>query len=457
MDTRICQDRLKTLNEKPINDSAKYVLYWMQQSQRAFYNHALEHAVEWANELGKGLVVAFVLMDDYPDATERSFAFMLEGLVETGDTLKDRNIKFVMRIGKPVEVIPELAKEAAVLITDRGYLRHQRQWRKQISMEISNKMVQVETDAIVPVEVASDKREYAARTIRSKLMDKYKGYLKQIRAQSPTKSSMSYQIKKEDYSNIDEMLQKIKVDSNVKRSEQFQGGTTQAKKIFKKFLDQKLSDYDDDRNQPQKDKVSYMSMYLHFGQISPVWIANQLEKMKSNQNTKAYLEELLVRRELAINFVYYTDNYDDFDCLPDWAQKTLNKHDSDDRPHQYTRKELEDGCTHDEVWNTAMEQMKQTGYLHNYMRMYWGKKILEWSSSSRYAYKTLMYLNNKYFIDGRDCSSYANVAWVFGLHDRAWQENEVFGKVRSMTRKGLERKFDSTDFIEKVKSASTRK
>ena len=165
---------------------------------------------------------------------------------------------------------------------------------------------------------------------------------------------------------------------------------------------------------------------------------------------EAFIEELIVRRELAMNFVYYTPEYDNYRCLPDWAKKTLSEHKKDKRDHTYTRRQLEDARTHDEYWNAAMREMKSTGFMHNYMRMYWGKKILEWSNTPEHAYKTTLAINNKYFLDGRDANSYTGVAWVFGVHDRAWFERPIFGKIRYMAASGLERKCDIQAYVEKV-------
>ena len=195
-----------------------------------------------------------------------------------------------------------------------------------------------------------------------------------------------------------------------------------------------------------------MSKYLHYGQISPVYIALEVEAANaSKKNKDSYLEELIIRRELPMNFVFYESNYDKYSALPDWAKKTLAEHKDDERDPGYTRKELEAAETDDPYWNAAMNELKYTGYMHNYMRMYWGKKILEWSSSPEYAFETTLYLNNKYFLDGRDANSFANVAWVFGQHDRGWTERAVFGKVRYMSAGGLERKADPDAYVEKVK------
>ena len=195
---------------------------------------------------------------------------------------------------------------------------------------------------------------------------------------------------------------------------------------------------------------------MHFGQISPVEIALKINRAKSGSKSdkEAFLEELIVRRELAINFVYFEPDYDSYSCLPQWAKTTLQEHKNDKRPYIYTRKQLENSETHDDAWNAAMTEMRQTGYMHNYMRMYWGKKILEWTNTPRYGYATILHLNNKYFLDGRDPNSYANVAWVFGLHDRPWKERSVFGKVRYMNLKGLQRKFDIDAYINNVQKLS---
>jgi deoxyribodipyrimidine photo-lyase len=201
-----------------------------------------------------------------------------------------------------------------------------------------------------------------------------------------------------------------------------------------------------------------VSKYLHFGQLSPLYIALELRKQGANVNEQvaSYLDELLIRRELTYNFVYYTPDYDKYSCLPDWVQKTLDEHRADVRPHRYTFNQLEAAQTHDPYWNAAMLEMKTTGYMHNYMRMYWGKKILEWCKTPEAAYATALTLNNKYFLDGRDPNSYGNVGWIFGLHDRSWGEREIFGKVRFLSASGLERKSDIDAYVEWVKGLAAK-
>lgn len=449
----IATERVQELNDREARPDRKYILYWMQQSQRAEWNHAFEYAVRCARALDRPVLAVFGLMDDYPEANARHYTFMLQGLQQARDDFKKRDTKLLLRFGSPDQVAIGAAKDACLVVCDRGYLRHQRQWRREVAQSIDCPLVQVESDVVVPVETASDKREYAARTIRSGLMEKYTDFLDEPRRLMPPKNSLYLSVTGEDFSQIDDLVGRMSIDQEVEAvSEHFRGGTQEAKKIFRNFLSDHLLQYDDTRSQPQTRHVSHMSKYLHFGQISPVYLINEI-RQHSGKNADSFIEEMLVRRELAVNFCYYEKNYDSMQALPDWAAETLDAHRDDERGHHYTRKELEAADTHDPYWNAAMLEMKHTGYMHNHMRMYWGKQILAWTNTPSYAYQTAKYLNNKYFLDGRDCNSFSNLLWLFGLHDRAWQEREVFGKVRIMTRGGLESKIDTgayLDFVEQL-------
>ena len=452
--TKIQETRVRSLNDIPPRENGDYVLYWMQQSQRAEHNPALEHAAHRANEHGKPLLVGFGLMDDYPEANARHYRFMLEGLTEVATALQRRGIRFVLQRGAPDTAAIALARKALVVVCDRGYLRHQKAWRRTIAEEAGCRVEQVEGDVVVPVDIASDKREYAARTLRPKLHRHLDKYLVDLNTTAVQRDSSRLSIDGEDLSDPDALLNRLKVNRDVAPVDCFRGGTAEAKRIFRRFLDQRFSAYEVNRNQPQTDDVSHMSKYLHFGQISPVWLALQVREavVESNENRAAFLEELVVRRELAMNFCEFEPDYDSYTCLPEWAQTTLAAHRNDPRPHHYTRAQLEAAETHDPYWNAAMREMVHTGYMHNYMRMYWGKKILEWTNTPEYAFRTALALNNRYFLDGRDPNSFAGVAWVFGNHDRAWTEREVFGKVRYMNAAGLERKCDIQGYVEKVES-----
>jgi deoxyribodipyrimidine photo-lyase len=433
--------RIHQLNDRPIVQNGRFVLYWMQASQRTRFNHALEYVIQRGNELKLPIVVCFGLMDDYPEANERHYAFMLQGLDDVREELRKRKVKFVIKHGSPAEVAIYYATNAAMLVCDRGYLRHQRRWRDQVADEAKCRVVQVESDVVVPVEVASDKREYAARTIRPRIHRHLKAFLIPLDEIKVKHSSLDLNLAGDAIS-----LEDIKIDRSVGAVSHFKGGQVEAQRRLGEFVRARLRRYDEHRNEPSADATSHMSMYLHFGQISPLEIALAAE------SEEKYIEELVVRRELAMNFVFYTHNYDRFDCLPDWAKKTLAKHARDAREFVYSLKQLEEADTHDRWWNAAMREMLKTGYMHNYMRMYWGKKILEWSKSPRQAYEHLLHLNNKYFLDGRDPASYSNVGWIFGLHDRPWTQRKIFGTIRYMNAAGLERKFDMEAYAKRVES-----
>jgi deoxyribodipyrimidine photo-lyase len=449
----IQESRIRQLNDFDIRLNADFVLYWMQQSQRAEYNHALEYAVLQANNLGLGVVVVFGLTDDYPEANLRHYTFMLEGLAETKTLLEKRGIHLVVRRGSPPDVALELEQDAAMIVCDCGYLKHQKLWRDQVARKSACRVVQVESDVIVPLETVSSKTEYAARTIRPKIQKHLDDYLIELKPVKVQHSTVNMSLDGLDLKRPADILAMLNIDRGVPAVTRFfKGGTSRAKKRFNNFIRSRLINYEKNHNQPQTDDISHMSMYLHFGQISPLYLALRVNKTAHCPDSAktTFLEELIVRRELAANFVYYHRNYDNYDCLPDWARKTLAEHRKDRRPHIYTRKQLEDAKTHDPYWNAAMLEMKYTGFMHNYMRMYWGKKILEWSSSPEAAFRNTLAINNKYFLDGRDPNSYAGVAWIYGVHDRAWPQRAIYGKVRCMMASGLERKCDIRAYVEKV-------
>lgn len=442
--------RIRCLNEDDPDPTGAYVLYWMQQSQRADHNPALEHAIRLADDAGQSVLVGFGVYERYPDASERSFAFLLEGLVETAARLADRGIKLVLRRGRPDRVALDLAKSASLVVCDRGYLRHQREWRRDVARRAGCRVIEVEGDVVVPVDVASDKAEYAARTLRPKIERQRDDHLADLRARTPEKSSLPLRVTGDlDPAQPEDVLAALRIDRTIARVDRFRGGISEARRALTRFLRHDLPGYADARNDPANPSASRLSPYLHFGQISPVEVARKASDAAgaARKDREAFLEEIVVRRELAVNFVEHDDRYDSYRCLPDWARKTLREHRDDDRPHRYTARELEAAKTHDRAWNAAVNEMRKTGYMHNYMRMYWGKKILEWCNTPEFAYRTLLDLNNRYLLDGRDPSSYANVAWVFGLHDRAWGERPIFGKVRYMSAEGLERKFDVDAYV----------
>jgi deoxyribodipyrimidine photo-lyase len=447
---RIDEQRIAVLNDAAAG-GGQYVLYWMQRSQRAEMNHALEFAVQRANEWTLPLLVCCVLEDEGPIAlTDRRLTFMLEGLQEVASTLRQRNIALVVRTGKAVETVTELAGGASEVICDRGYLRHHVRSRQQLARAIDCRLWQIESDVIVPVEAASKKREYAARTIRSQLNRTAAEFLHPLTTTPLEADSGDLGISGVDLSDLWSACDRFSSDSSVPAVDWISGGTRHAKARLKSFLNQHLEQYPD-RSDVLQEHVSHLSPYLHYGQISPLAIHLAVQQASADQQAKdEFFEELLVRRELAYNFVHYEPRYDSLEALPSWARETLDEHESDARSHHYTASELENARTHDEGWNAMMMEMKQRGYLHNHLRMYWGKKFIEWTRTVNHAYHVAIDLNNKYFLDGWDPNSFANVMWLFGLHDRAFGEREVYGKVRYMSANGLRRKFDLDRYIAQV-------
>ncbi|MEI7542815.1 MAG: deoxyribodipyrimidine photo-lyase [bacterium] len=435
--------RIKSLNNKAIRKNG-CVIYWMQASQREEFNHALEYGIQKANELNKPFYVYFGLTASYPGANLRHYSFMLEGLKETANALNKRGISFVIQKEEPVKGIINASDKACLVITDRGYTKIQKQWRRDAAKALDCLLIQIESDVIVPVEIASPKEDYAASTIRRKISGQLLTYLKPLKREKLLSKSPA--LKGIDLSDINKALASFSCDKSVGKAIGFTGGSPQAKSLLKSFIKNKIKKYAEFRSDPSLDYESKMSPYLHFGQISSLYIA--LEVLKSGEKINcSFLEELIIRRELAVNFVHYNSSYDSIACLPKWAKQTITDHESDTRPYIYNLKELEEAKTHDPYWNAAQTQMTITGKMHNYMRMYWGKKVIEWSKTAEQAYKTLIYLNDKYELDGRDPNGYAGIAWCFGKHDRAWTERNVFGKIRYMNAKGLEIKFYIKEYV----------
>jgi deoxyribodipyrimidine photo-lyase len=370
-------------------------------------------------------------------------------------SLESRGITFLVSHTSPEHGAVYASREAALAVVDRGYLKIQRKWRRYAARHMKCPLVQVESDVVVPVEVASSKEEYSAATIRSKINTKIDKYLVPLKPGLVRARPVNLDLEEFDIDDTEAALARLRIDRAVGRCGTFRGGTGEAKRLLRRFIAGKLDRFDQLRNDPTRECLSNMSPYLHFGQISPVYVALKVRQTR-RPGTAAYLEELLVRRELSMNFVYYNPDYDSFSAVPEWARKTLAEHNRDRRPHIYTRKELESAVTDDPYWNAAQEEMRLTGKMHGYMRMYWGKKIIEWTRTPDRAFKFALHLNNKYELDGRDPNGFAGVAWCFGKHDRPWGEREVFGKVRYMNDKGLKRKFDADAYVDRIKELKRR-
>ncbi len=444
--------RIKTLRDLPSTKEATYVLYWTGLSQRTRFNHALEYAVGEANRLGLPVLVCYGIAEGIPEANARHWAFLLEGLAEVEPALRERGIAFVARRQPPVETALLYAADAALVVCDRAYQKPVRRFYADFAERAPCRVVQVEGEVDVPVETASPKHEYAARTLRIKLRKLVPQYLAPLDEQ-PVAHRADHLVFEStlDLSDVPRLVATLRTDQSVQPVRRFKGGAAQAEASLNHYLDARFRNYATVRGRPEAGAASHMSPYLHYGQISPVALALRVQAATTGDedDKAAYLEELIVRRELAMNHIFYEPNYDSYEAAPDWARKTLDAHRGDLRPYLYTPEQFEHGETHDRYWNAAMMEMRETGYMHNHMRMYWGKKILEWSASPEEAFETALQLNNKFFIDGRDANSFTNVTWLFGLHDRPWGPRPVYGNVRSLGAATL-KKFDADGYVREV-------
>jgi deoxyribodipyrimidine photo-lyase len=439
---------LKKAKEKP-----GPIVYWMSRDQRAHDNWALLFAQELGFKQRTPLAVVLCLVPQFLGATIRQYGFMLQGLRETENILKGKNIPFFLILGSPEKEIPKFAaqNEISALVTDLDPLRLKKTWKKSVLNRIDIPVYEVDAHNIIPCWIASPKQEFAAYTFRPKV----KRQLSEFMDDFPNlkKHTFSWKEKAEE-TDWGRAKKSLKVDRKVLEVDWIKPGEKAAKQTLSHFIQYKLSDYDAKRNDPNQDGQSNLSSYLHFGQISAQRVALLIKKSSTPPSKQqSFLEELIVRRELADNFCFYNGHYDDFKGFPDWAKKTLNEHRHDRREYIYSLEQFETGQTHDDLWNAAQKEMVKTGKMHGYLRMYWAKKILEWTETPDEALKAAIYLNDKYELDGRDPNGYTGIAWsIGGVHDRAWFPRPIFGKVRYMSYKGASLKFDVKAYIKKVSS-----
>jgi deoxyribodipyrimidine photo-lyase len=436
--------------------NGKCVVYWMQRAQRGVDNHAVNLAVAIANELKLPLVVYFAGIANFPNANLRHYHFLNQGLPDIEVDLAERNISFVMRVA-PHESHEKLLADvqAAMVIGDENPMREPEKWRSELAKKIEIPFWTVDTDVIIPSNLIG-KAQYGAYTIRPRLYRLLPEYLvpyENSKAEVAWKRPHGFHAD----SVHEDMTKGWKdLDRSVGPVEYWQGGTHAAQKRLKLFAGKMLRDYEVMRNKPEADGTSCMSPYLHFGQLGPQTIALAVDRAAKADKTleparESYFNELIAWRELSVNFVKYTPNYDTADCAEEWAKTTIREHAKDERDHLYTLSQLEKAQTYDELWNAGQIQMVRHGWMHNYVRMYWAKKILEWTPDAATAMKYAVYLNDKYFIDGRDPNGYSGIAWaILGKFDRAWGDRPVFGKRRYMSGASTGRKFDSKRYIQNM-------
>jgi deoxyribodipyrimidine photo-lyase len=428
------------------------VVYWMQRAQRALDNPALEVAVQVANLLRKPCVVFLAPVPFYPHANLRHYRFLNQGIPAIAAGLKKRGIGFVLR-RYPDHHLLKFCDEVkpALVVGDENPMREPEHWREVVAREIPVPFWTVDADVIVPSKLLM-KEQYGAYTARPVIRRLLPEFLKPVgnsRAKAEWKAPRGLQSLSPDA----DVTEGWKLDRSVAPVDGIRGGTDEALKQLKSFVKNGLAKYPVDRNKPEGEGTSRLSAYLHFGHIGPHTVALAVQKSKAPKQAKeAFLEQLIVRRELAINFVRFNPDYDNFESGTDWAHKSLAEHAGDPRKI-YSERQLEDGQTHDPLWNAAQLQMVKTGFMHNYMRMYWAKKILEWSKTPARAYQMAVYLNDKYELDGRDPNGYAGIAWaIVGKHDRPWFERAIFGKIRYMSFNSTSKKFDSKRYIQQVEA-----
>ncbi|NTW69753.1 MAG: deoxyribodipyrimidine photo-lyase [Chlorobiaceae bacterium] len=422
------------------------VLYWMSRDQRVRHNWALLFARKKAEQLRQPLMVVFTLAPSFLNAPLRHYDFMLKGLQEVETKLRKLNIPFFLLQGEPESELSRFAIEmkAGVIVTDYSPLKISRKWKNTIGTQLSIPLFEVDTHNIVPCRMASGKQEYAARTFRPKITALLSDFLTCFPELEPLASTTGNS--PVDWESI---AYNLEVDHRVAPVKWLNPGEEAAANCLETFLEKRLATYAGQRNDPNSGALSNLSPYLHFGQISAQHIALQaLKSSAPEENRSAFLEELIVRRELSENYCRYNEQYDSAEGFPSWAKESLLKHASDHREYCYTTEEFENALTHERVWNAAQLELVKTGKIHGYMRMYWAKKILEWSESPEQAFKTAIYLNDRYALDGRDPNGYTGVAWsIGGVHDRPWFERPVYGKIRYMNASGCARKFDVSRYI----------
>jgi deoxyribodipyrimidine photo-lyase len=428
------------------------VVYWMQRSQRALDNPALETAVKAANLLGKPCVVFFAPMPFYPHANGRHYHFLNQGIQAIAAGLRKRGIGFVLR-RYPGHHLLKFCEEVrpALVVGDENPLRETEKWRQTVARKLRLPFWTVDSDVIIPSKLLMKEQygAYTARPVIRRLLPQFLQPVGNTRAKVEWRAPRSLQSLAPDV----EITAGWELDRSVAPVDTFIGGTDEALKRLKQFTAAGLAVYPGHRNKPELDATSHLSAYLHFGHIGPHTVALAVGQSGAPAEAReAYLEQLIVRRELAVNFVRFNPDYDNFESGAAWAHQSLAEHAGDPRK-LYSESQMENAMTHDPLWNASQKQMTMTGFMHNYMRMYWAKKILEWSKTPARAYQTAVYLNDKYELDGRDPNGYAGIAWaIVGKHDRPWFERPVFGKIRYMSFNSTSKKFDSQRYIARMEA-----
>lgn len=455
--------RMKLKNYKTKN---KNVLYFTIRDLRVKDNWAFIYSQMLSHKYNSKTYMCFSVLDNFLNASIRQYSFLKEGLEEIDLTSKKFNVAFHLLFGHPSLTLKKFIEDYQIgyLVIEQFPLNI---FRDMISSfdTLNVNLIQVDAHNIIPVWITSNKQEYNARTIRLKINRLKDTYLTDYPKLKINKIKPSF--RRNDFDKLLSYVNMNKDIPQIKNKKDFIGGYSNGIKILKYFIKEKVRFYSRDKNDANIQGTSRLSAYLHFGMISSQRCVYEIEKYKSNmllfkditsqqqtqfkESCDTYIEEIFVRKELSDNFCYYNNNYTSITTCPEWAQRSLISHLTDTRENIFSLKDLELFRTTDPLWNACQKYMNVFGYLNGYLRMYWAKKILEWSKSPQEAIDKLIYLNDTYFMDGRDPIGYTNILWSIGaLHDRAFGERKIYGKIRFMSLNGIKKKFNVELFINYV-------
>jgi deoxyribodipyrimidine photo-lyase len=437
------RDSRVTVRRGGTPSGGRCVVLWMQRAQRAEDNPALDVAVRAANALRLPCVAFFAPVPFYPGANLRHYAFLAQGVPDIAAGLARRGVGFALR-PFPRHSLEGFCREVrpSLVVGDENPLRDPERWRRAVTSRVEVPFWTVDADVVVPSRLLL-KEQYAARTIRPRIHRLLPEFL---RASKPVRAAVPW---KRRFPSDPDWLRAFPCDRGTPPITGITGGTSAGLGRLRRFVKEILPGYSGSRNRPETDGTSALSPWLHFGHLSPVTVALAVRDAAAPRADRdAFLEQLIVRRELAVNFVRFNPDYDRLDGCEGWAKRTLAAHAGDER-RLYTEEDLERAETHDPLWNAAQRQVTESGWMHNYLRMYWAKKILEWSPTPEEAFARAVRLNDRWELDGRDPNGYAGIAWAIGgKHDRAWgPQRPVFGTVRFMSYASTRRKFDSAAYV----------
>jgi len=475
-------------NSHQPNPDGDYVLYWMQINRRFHYNFALEYAVSWANKVNKPLLILEAFSCDYPWATDRTHTFMMQGMKEHADYARSKNLNYFSFVeqeaGQYKKLLFNLVSKASLLITDEYPVFIMRKRNETLSQEINIPYITIDSNGLIPLGLTK-KDPYSAYLFRKIMQKNFIEAFTNPPAKDPLNDLKNLKkveldvaviehlpVAEDAFKDMDSFISTLDIDHTVKPID-WHGGRSAGLGMMGQFIQHALLEYDDKRNHPDEKKTSQLSAWLHFGKISEYEIVKtvldyqpdgwDLDKITYNKgstggffngdpNIDGFLDEVITWREVGFHFAHHRPDYDQFESLPDWALKTLDEHRDDPRKWLYTYDQLATSETHDEIWNAAQTQLREEGIIHNYLRMLWGKKVIEWTESPEIALQYLIKLNNSYAIDGRDPNSYSGIFWCFGRFDRAWQEREIFGKLRYMTSDSTRKKVKLKEYLNRFGS-----